>query len=728
MRFSGNESISKTTLRTIIKTRTNREFLNIPNFTPWYWLWNLTGSLGDSPYILDRAIVGNDIERLEAYYESQGFLDAKIDTSIIAFGDRNVEISFLISEGKPSYLKQLVYTGMPEFLSEREKKRFYDNSNLFQKRINDTTFVSNDRFLFEKISLERERIIEYLKNNGYASVQRDSITFYIKRDSLNRQKLDVLIKVRSGSIYTFGDTKIILEDADNSGKIDRFDMLRVDAQSGLNRNIIIHKSSKAATSNAILIEQLAFKSGDKFKNSSYMRTVRNFQNLGIANVRRYSLSKDGSLPDFSNTLLPVYFNLQAIPKHSVNLNIFGFQRYGYGTGLGVTYVNRNLFNNAERLEIGVNGSIEYANLNNQTALLNRDITIGYSVPKLHFPLQTLNTKQLFENSRTLYQIRFSQINQINFNVNANIGFNLRYESNHTQFISSSLDLIDIEWLDVVPDISFRNAILNDPNLTPIQKSFILDDFKPQINSVLRYTLRSIDTDVIKHNRGYFFETSLEFGGNLPYLVDKYLNSPSSVDGFISFIDDAKLAYDQFIKLSVDYRRYISLSNQFVVAYRSFAGYAIPYGQSQGIPITRRFYAGGSNDIRGWAPGVIGPGSTPPLATISSSFSNGGEIKLALFAEARQELVKKFLSTRWLFAVFTDAGNIWNGPQSQIPEGEFRFNRFYKEFAVSSGFGLRLDWDYIILRIDASYRLHDPAQNLWFNNTNTYWTFGIGQSF
>jgi outer membrane protein assembly factor BamA len=116
--------------------------------------------------------------------------------------------------------------------------------------------------------------------------------------------------------------------------------------------------------------------------------------------------------------------------------------------------------------------------------------------------------------------------------------------------------------------------------------------------------------------------------------------------------------------------------------------------------------------------------------------NGGEIKLAAFSEVRQLIISNFLSADWYGAWFTDMGNVWYGPETNIEgdvsqnilkEGKFHFNDFYKQIAVGSGLGVRLDWDFVILRLDFSTRVHDLDEG-WFKDDNIYFSFGIGHSF
>lgn len=58
----------------------------------------------------------------------------------------------------------------------------------------------------------------------------------------------------------------------------------------------------------------------------------------------------------------------------------------------------------------------------------------------------------------------------------------------------------------------------------------------------------------------------------------------------------------------------------------------------------------------------------------------------------------------------DAGNIWNIEKDlQKPGAEFQFNRFYKEIALGGGAGVRMDFDFMVLRFDFAVPLHDPSQ-------------------
>lgn len=761
VRFTGNNNVKDNTLETLIRTQTNREFLGIPRFTPWYFIWQLTKRFGESPSYLNRGTVANDIERIKQYYKTVGFLEAEVDTNIVEFKKNRVEVSFLIKEGESYTIKTLGYTGLPNLEDPARVQNFLRRSPLTDEKINDSTFTVDQQYSENQLNTERNRIITFLKNNGYAAVQRDSVNLLVKRDTAKTNQLDALFTINSGKQYRFGDLHISLGGPEDSLSYNQADTLRQAPFTINDKAIFLQKAKSAQTKFSLLTDQVLFQPGDIFDNSLYIRTVNEFQNLGMLNIRQFGLSKDGTQPDYSKEEIPVMFSLQTLPKHSVNLNLFGMKRYGFGSGAGITYNNNNLFGKAENFQIGVNGSFEY--VRSQTV---RDIASDtstqsfdgrffqsfetraeYSLPRLIFPFATLDDNVFFSNGRTRYSLSFTRSNQLLFDINSDIRFNLRYEVQHNQRYSSFLDLIELDLLDTDPSPQFREALSNRFGENSFQLQQVLEDFRPQVSSILRYTFRSQRTDLIQRDRGYFSEYSVASGGNIPYLTDRLIVTPDTLEGNLPAIfpgSQNSLTYNRFVKGTADYRRYIPISNNAVWAYRGFMGLALPYGQSTTVPLNQRFYAGGANDIRGWDIYSLGPGGIP----LDDVTINGGQIKLLAQTELRQQIIGDFLSSDWILAWFTDAGNIWYGPRTELSSGsttngsnqisesqreellelgKFQFNEFYKQIAVGSGLGLRLDWEYVIIRFDFAFRIHD-LQSGWFEDKTPYFSFGIGHSF
>ncbi|SMO89565.1 BamA/TamA family outer membrane protein [Gracilimonas mengyeensis] len=757
VRFSGNNEIKDRTLETLVRTRTNREFLSIPGFTPWYYIWRISdGRFGEDPVYLNPQTVANDMERIALYYESQGFLDVEVDTTIVEYRTDRVEVSFIIDEGAAYYVDTLSYSGIPEFYEEGMKSDFMESSPLTKKRINDSTFTAGWQYSTERLSTEQQRIISFLKNNGYASVQRDSVIALVKADTAgNANRLAVQYRINAGETYRFGDIRVRLADTEPPDTYSQRDTLIGPPHTRDSTNTIyLAKEPGAQSTFNLLSSQLLFRPGDLYNHSLYLETVNEFQNLGMLYIQRFSQNENQSSPDFSREEIPSYFDLRTLTKHSISTELFGMKRYGFGTGFGVDYKNNNVFGNAENLTIGANASFEFVSpsvleeidttATQSSIFRSYELRGEYSVPRLNFPFSALDNQPGFTSGITRYLLSYSRSDQLLFDINSDVRFNMRYEVNHTPKFSSFLDLLELDIVDTNPSDAYIRNLRNEFGTDTLQDGTIVDafelqrileDFNPQVSSIIRYTVRLQDTDLIKRNQGYYGEFAFSIGGNIPYLADRYIFSPDTLEGNLPSLfnlSENSLRYSRFLKLSADYRRYIPLSPSSVFAWRVFGGYAHPYGNSNSIPLNRRFFAGGSNDIRGWGPFQLGPGE---IATDNVNIP-GGEIKLAAFAETRRIFIQNFLGANWHFALFADAGNIWYGPkndfrdennQDRLEQGRFRFDNFYKQIAVSGGPGIRLDWEYVVVRFDFPFRLHD-LQRGWFENKQMYFSFGIGHSF
>ena len=747
VRFSGNHDVKDRVLENLVRTKTNREFLSIPRFTPWYFFWRVSnGRIGEEPILLDRAVVSNDMERISLYYQSLGYREVQVDTTIVEYKNNKFEVSFIVNEGEPSRIQTLSYSGFPFHNEPERQRRFFIDSPLTRQGINDSTYRVNRQFNAQELKNEQQRIIKYLENNGYAAIERDSVVALVRPDSTNPRSLDVLYKINPGNIYRFGEIRVSLVDPKAPDVYDDQEIIVPDSVESDSLAITLEREISSDTKLSLLSDRLLFEPGQIYSEDLYLKTVNEFQNLGNLYIRRFGQNKDRVRPDYSKPYIPSYFDLQTVTKHSISTELLGMRRYGFGTGFGVDYTNKNVFGKAEQLTIGANVSLEFVSSSTleeiapndtlqSTLFRSYELRADYSIPRLAFPFAALDNTSYFTSGVTRASLAYSQSDQLYFDINSDVRFNYRFEVQHNQRFSSFLDLIELDIIDTDPSDEFKQGLIDDYGENSFEYIRILQDFEPQISSILRYTLRSQNTDLIKRNYGYYSEYSVSVGGNIPYLFDRYIVTPGTLEGDLPALfklSNNTLTYSRFVKFTADYRKYYPLSPTSVFAWRLFGGIAHPYGENTSIPLNRRFFAGGSNDIRGWAPFQLGPG------TISSDnvTINGGEIKLAAYSEARQIFLRNLLSANWHAAWFVDAGNIWYGPrndfrsednQDQLEQGRFHFDTFYKQIAVGSGLGLRIDWEYVVVRFDLAFRVHDLDAG-WFNNKKAYFSFGIGHSF
>ena len=205
-----------------------------------------------------------------------------------------------------------------------------------------------------------------------------------------------------------------------------------------------------------------------------------------------------------------------------------------------------------------------------------------------------------------------------------------------------------------------------------------------------------------------FRFKLESAGNLLTTTSKLLGLNKNNDNRYKLFG---VPYSQYIKTEFDYIKHWDIGRNNVIAIRSFFGIAIPYGNSNNIPFSKSFFAGGANDNRAWTAYNLGPGSSD-----SNNEFNEANMKIALSLEHRFNLFGNLNG-----ALFIDAGNIWNVLDNEDdPNATFTDFDSLKDIAIGSGFGLRYDFGFFVFRGDIGFKTYDPSYktaNRWFNDYN-----------
>jgi outer membrane protein assembly factor BamA len=165
-----------------------------------------------------------------------------------------------------------------------------------------------------------------------------------------------------------------------------------------------------------------------------------------------------------------------------------------------------------------------------------------------------------------------------------------------------------------------------------------------------------------------------------------------------------IPYAEYVKGDFDLAPTFTIDDNTVIATHFALGVAYPYGNSIVLPFEKRYFGGGANSVRGWSTRTLGPG-TYNRDSVGYDFGNKtGDIKLDMSIEYRRSLTKLFE-----FAAFVDAGNIWTIKDYEVQEGGFfKWNQFYKELAVAYGMGIRLNFDFLLLRFDFGMKAHNPG--------------------
>lgn len=405
-------------------------------------------------------------------------------------------------------------------------------------------------------------------------------------------------------------------------------------------------------------------------------------------------------------------------------------------GNGLIFRNRNTFRRAERLEFNINfytalnraaqqdptrNPLRSSNLEFSTQMVMPRVFGKHLIdPMLNLfrkkenrhnlflnPYTTLNAKLIFESRQNYIRTRITGI--------------VNYEWLHNRFARSSFSPLIASYVNPRLYANFYTDLnIAAQNLYPTDsirrinyKQQVLLDFSPTILTAMRYTYTYNNyTSGVNRKIAYFFSWSIELGNNLAHWIDFYQLRKDSSRNDLRIAN--RLFFSQYVKTAVEFRWYMPLLEKIIFATRVAGGWAAPYNRSYFIPYDQRFFLGGSNSLRGWAPRTVGPGSA---GTVNTPFiDQGGEIMM----EANMEIRRKLFEVGGIFygGLFFDIGNTWYNPinkeKSPSPvkdEALFDPQRFTKELASDIGFGLRMDFSFLLIRLDLAYRVTDPAEPL-----------------
>ena len=205
-----------------------------------------------------------------------------------------------------------------------------------------------------------------------------------------------------------------------------------------------------------------------------------------------------------------------------------------------------------------------------------------------------------------------------------------------------------------------------------------------------------------------FRLKLELAGNLLNATSDLIGLDKNENGEFEINN---VAFSQYIKTEIDYIKLWDVGRNNVLAFRTFAGIALPLGNSSTIPFSKSFFAGGSNDNRAWTAYNLGPGRSS-----NNNEFNEANFKIAISFEHRYKLFGKLNG-----AFFIEAGNIWNVLDDvEDPSAIFDSFESLRDLAVGSGFGLRYDFGFFILRFDTGFKTHNPTYSgtdRWFKDYN-----------
>lgn len=657
-----------------------------------YWM----RVLGSKPVIYDSTLSKNTSKQIHLYLKSKGFFDNQVTLKLDTIG-KSIFLYYKIKENKQTFITDFNYKIEDQALKRIINEYFEDQ--LLQK---------NQPYNEDLINKERERIEKLFKNNGYYDFTKKYISFEIDTTTNKCQITCNITNFENGNqhiIYSL-DSIYFNIDADKSKDYDIDTTLYKDLTTF--QTIFYYKPK-------VLRKKIQFKAYTKYSFANTQLSLRTLSQLEMFKFVNITYKKDTTFK-----ILTPYFSATSLSKYQLSDELGFTVSQGVPGPFGsVTFTNRNALGGCEIFDFNVRGGIEgvasAANPGNVFRSYELGITASLTFPRL---LSLVDLNQIFVNNnpRTRFSLGYSFILRPEYQ-RVNTRFAMTYNLQKGNFKTFSLSLIDINYL------RSRN----------INKTFqsYLDELNNQGNNLFRSFQNSVATNL---NFSYTYNT-FEIGKNKKSMFFRIYAEPGGTIFNIlnhTQIESLKNKFNlqaAFIywKLNFDIRGYIPVTKKSMFATRFHIGIANPYGGDKVLPYEKYFFTGGTNSNRAWLPRRLGPGSFD--GNTDYKFEQPGLVLLEMNQEYRFK-VFKYLDG----AFFVDAGNVWNWDD---PDKSKNIKpNFITEIAIGSGIGARLDFTFLVVRLDTGFKIYDPSRPLEkrfvaaekINLHDALWNIAIGYPF
>lgn len=647
------------------------------------WLSRRLRAWGEAPSIYNPQETAYSVGSLSSALYNMGYLDAEVSTDLDTIANKQVRLNYKLNLGHlyriskhEEHIKDPIIYALLHPTDSLVPKRDFP-SEQYRSLVD-----SGARLSPNLMQGERKRISQILRNRGHWGFREEQIHFDVDTTAgYERAWLRTVIDTTS-TIYHIGQVVMRHRATQASPLAPRLK----DTIGGIAYDI----DTKQRLRPKFLDSRIWIRPKEVYSQDMIARTYATLSDIAAIRTTNisYSLDSTAQVPT-----LDVLISTEAERSKEFTADLVGTHSGGnFGAIASVTFQHNNIFGGAEQLRISSN--IGYEELRSASRNhLSYGLEANLSFPKLIMPSRS--HKQRMLKGATDISLSYSYLTRPEFKRNllssawAYNWLHYRYPAFRYTFKLLEVDYMhfgymDERFLSTVPDY---DRMLNYRNQLILSTSFSLS-----YNSANDYRLSS---SPFLHS----LRLHLQSAGNLLMAYSKLTGAKRDNFGAYTF---GGVNIVQFFRGELDYSGLYRLGGKNALAYHCGISAVVPYGNSSFLPIDLRYFSGGASSLRAWGARSLGPGSMRPTVG-TSIFHQVGDIKLDLSAELRLRFAPS-----WEFALFSDAGNVWTiRHYREQPGGDFKFNRFYKEIAWSTGVGLRWDFDYFLLRLDAGLKLYAP---------------------
>jgi outer membrane protein insertion porin family len=637
-----------------------------------YWLKN---KVGEAPVFYSKVDLQYNKSVLQNFSENHGYFNTKTTADSSRIGKK----------------AKARYTVIPKRQYKIREVLFPGDSTLLSAAVAETkakTLLKKDQsYSLDVIKEERVRIDSRLKEQGfyyfnadYLKVQVDStvadhqvdLIVKLKRETPELSKIQYKINdIIVYPNYSIGSESLI---ANPEASRTYRDFTIVDSEN-LFKPIIFDRT-------------LYFNKGDFYNRTNHNLSLNRLVNLGTFKFVKNQFKVSDTLGNF----LDAYYYLSPLPKKSIRVEVLAKTNSANytGTELNVNWSNRNLFKGAELLTISAFGGaeVQVSGLNNGFNVYRVGTEANLIWPRIISPFKFESPGGFVPKTKATLGYEFQNRTQLYSLQTLKGSFGYLWKENlHKEHQLNITDITYASPQNVTP--LYQEQILANPSLEKVIEKQLI--FGPSYS----YTF----TNTMEKNRKntFYYKAGIDLAGNIAGLTTgANIKQGDTVKVF-------SVPFSQFIKVENEFRHYLKLGGESVLASRIIVGAGFAYGNSNEIPFIKQFFNGGTNSIRAFRARSIGPGSYDgSTATTAFLPDQSGDFKLEFNTEYRAKIYDLVKG-----ALFVDAGNIWLLNEDPDKPGAKLSKDFMSEIAVGVGAGLRFDFSFLVLRTDLAFPIRKP---------------------
>lgn len=618
-----------------------------------------------------------------------GYFDGKVTYQVDTLKNpKEIKLSYQIDMGKPYYIDTLTYEKFSPFAD-----------SLIRRSDSQRLIHSGDHFNVLRLNEERQRIIDLLRDNGYYYARTDFLT--ILADTIMRPGYVSLKIVPKSNIpqealrtYRLGHTSVYLTGYNGERPTDSLK---------LRDFTIYYAGKKPGIKYGVLRKRFIYRSGEKYSQLRQNYTQEALARLGVFKFSEFQYTPRSNGGDTLDIRVNAMFDLPYNSELELNVKTKSTKQTGPGAFFSLS--RRNFRRMGASLNLELRGSYEWqtsSTVDGESSVMNSyelGTSLSLEFPRLVLPWIRDRIDPFRFPSQTNFKIYAEQVNRARYFKMLSFGGTVSYSFQPSRSMKHTVTPLHLAFNHLQRRTAAFDSIAE---ANPMLYHSLSDQFIPSVTYTFTY-----DNSWMKKRIRTWWENSITSAGNVTSLIymacGKGFNTRDK-----EFLGTP---FAQFLKFTSEIRPLYQISEKQQLAGRFMAGVVWAYGNKTIAPYNEQFYVGGANSIRAFTIRSIGPGRFHPSENSSYSYvDETGDIKLEANLEYRFRMMSNLFGGNLNGAVFLDAGNVWLMRKDEArPGAEFTFSKFFDNWAVGTGIGIRYDLSFLILRLDWGIALHVPYE-------------------